>query len=168
MTEYIDKKNNSISIYFFIGLSMIFASFLEIFISDILSFYVSLPISLMVLIYWNMALPRSVGLLWALLAGFTLDIAQEIYLGSHVFLFLMVSYLTQRYFHRLRALYTIQQSIFVAFLVLLYQITLLIFFTELNINIFYELFIVTIVSALLWPIIFGLLRFLRIKFTYNK
>jgi rod shape-determining protein MreD len=66
---------------------MIFASFLEIFISDILSFYVSLPISLMVLIYWNMALPRSVGLLWALLAGFTLDIAQEIYLGSHVFYF---------------------------------------------------------------------------------
>ena len=168
MTEYLDKKNNLLSIYFFIGLTLILSTFLEIYFSNFFKFYVSLPITLMVLIYWNMALPRNIGLFWALLAGFSLDVFQEIYLGSHVFLFLLVSYITQRYFHRLRALFTIQQSIFVAIIVLIYQIILLIFFSKINQEIIFELMGVTILSAFIWPIIYGLLRTLRIRFTYSN
>jgi rod shape-determining protein MreD len=122
----------------------------------------------MVLIYWNMALPKNIGLIWAMIFGFSLDINQEVLLGSHVLLFLFISYLTQRYFHRLRALYTIQQSLFVAIVVLIYQIFLISFLGEFKESIVIELISLTLISALIWPIIFGILRQLRIKFVQSN
>jgi rod shape-determining protein MreD len=100
--------------------------------------------------------------------GFCLDVNQEILLGSHVLLFLLISYLTQRYFHRLRALYMIQQSLFVAVVILIYQIILILFFSEFKGSIFLELILMTVLSAFLWPVIFGILRQLRIKFIQSS
>jgi len=168
MTEYLDKKNNFISVYFFIGITIFFSFLLEIFLSNMFSLSVYLPLTLMVLIYWNMALPKNVGLIWAMMFGFSLDVNQEILLGSHVLLFLFISYLTQRYFHRLRALYTIQQSLFVAIVVLIYQVFLISFLGEFKESIVTELISLTLISALIWPIIFGILRQLRIKFVQSN
>ncbi len=168
MTEYFDKKNNFISVYFFIGIIIFIALVLEIFISNLFDLSVYLPITLMVLIYWNMALPKDIGLIWAMIFGFCLDINKEILLGSHVLLFLLISFLTQRYFHRLRALYMIQQSLFVAIVILIYQIFLVLFFSEFSQSILYELIMMTLLSALLWPVIFGILRQLRIKFVQSS
>ena len=168
MTEYLDKKNNFISVYFFIGITIFFSFLLEIFLSNIFDLSIYLPLTLMVLIYWNMALPKNIGLIWAMIFGFSLDINQEVLLGSHVLLFLFISYLTQRYFHRLRALYTIQQSLFVAIVVLIYQIFLISFLGEFKESIVIELISLTLISALIWPIIFGILRQLRIKFVQSN
>jgi rod shape-determining protein MreD len=168
MTEYLDKRNNFISVYFFIGITIFFSFLLEIFLSNIFNLSVYLPLTLMVLIYWNMALPKNIGLIWAMIFGFSLDINQEVLLGSHVLLFLFISYLTQRYFHRLRALYTIQQSLFVAIVVLIYQIFLISFLGEFKESIVIELISLTLISALIWPIIFGILRQLRIKFVQSN
>ena len=168
MTEYLDKRNNFISVYFFIGITIFFSFLLEIFLSNIFDLSVYLPLTLMVLIYWNMALPKNIGLIWAMIFGFSLDINQEVLLGSHVLLFLFISYLTQRYFHRLRALYTIQQSLFVAIVVLIYQIFLISFLGEFKESIVIELISLTLMSALIWPIIFGILRQLRIKFIQSN
>ena len=168
MTEYLDKKNNFISVYFFIGITIFVSLLLEIFVSNLFNLFVFLPITLMVLIYWNMALPKDIGLIWAMIFGFCLDINQEILLGSHVLLFLLISYLTQRYFHRLRALYMIQQSLFVAIVVLFYQILLILFFSEFKEKILFELIMMTILSAFLWPVVFGILRQLRIKFIQSS
>ena len=168
MTEYLDKKNNFISVYFFIGITIFFSFLLEIFLSNMFDLSVYLPLTLMVLIYWNMALPKNIGLIWAMIFGFSLDINQEVLLGSHVLLFLFISYLTQRYFHRLRALYTIQQSLFVAIVVLIYQIFLISFLGEFKKSIVIELISLTLISALIWPIIFGILRQLRIKFIQSN
>ncbi|MFL2747121.1 MAG: rod shape-determining protein MreD [Gammaproteobacteria bacterium] len=168
MTEYLDKKNNFISVYFFIGITIFFSFLLEIFLSNMFDLSVYLPLTLMVLIYWNMALPKNIGLIWAMIFGFSLDINQEVLLGSHVLLFLFISYLTQRYFHRLRALYTIQQSLFVAIVVLIYQIFLISFLSEFKESIVIELISLTLISALIWPIIFGILRQLRIKFVQSN
>ena len=168
MTEYLDKRNNFISVYFFIGITIFFSFLLEIFLSNIFDLSVYLPLTLMVLIYWNMALPKNIGLIWAMIFGFSLDINQEVLLGSHVLLFLFISYLTQRYFHRLRALYTIQQSLFVAIVVLIYQIFLISFLGEFKESIVIELVSLTLISALIWPIIFGILRQLRIKFVQSN
>jgi rod shape-determining protein MreD len=168
MTEYLDKKNNFISVYFFIGITIFFSFLLEIFLSNMFDLSVYLPLTLMVLIYWNMALPKNIGLIWAMIFGFSLDINQEVLLGSHVLLFLFISYLTQRYFHRLRALYTIQQSLFVAIVVLIYQIFLISFLGEFKKSIVIELISLTLISALIWPIIFGILRQLRIKFVQSN
>ena len=168
MTEYLDKRNNFVSVYFFIGITIFFAFLLEVLVSNFFELSVYLPLTLMVLIYWNMALPKNIGLIWAMIFGFCLDINQEILLGSHVILFLFISYFTQRYFHRLRALYTIQQSLFVAIIVLIYQIFLISFLSEFNDTIIIELVLMTIMAALIWPIIFGILRQLRIKFVQSN
>jgi len=168
MTEYLDKRSNFISVYFFIGITIFFAFLLEVFVSNFFELSVYLPLTLMVLIYWNMALPKNIGLIWAMIFGFCLDINQEILLGSHVILFLFISYFTQRYFHRLRALYTVQQSLFVAIIVLIYQIFLIFFLSEFNDTIIIELVLMTIMAALIWPIIFGILRQLRIKFVQSN
>lgn len=168
MTEYLDKKNNFISVYFFIGITMLVSFLLEIFTSNLFDLSVYLPVTLMVLIYWNMALPKDIGLIWAMIFGFCLDVNKEILLGSHVLLFLLISFLTQRYFHRLRALYMIQQSLFVAVVILIYQIFLILFFSEFRQSIFLELILLTLLSSLLWPVIFGILRQLRIKFVQSS
>ena len=168
MTEYLDKRSNFISVDFFIGITIFFAFLLEVFISNFFEFSVYLPLTLMVLIYWNMALPKNIGLIWAMIFGFCLDINQEILLGSHVILFLFISYFTQRYFHRLRALYTVQQSLFVAIIVLIYQIFLIFFLSEFTNTITIELVLMTVLAALIWPIIFGILRQLRIKFVQSN
>ena len=168
MTEYLDKKNNFISVYFFIGITILVSFLLEIFTSNLFDLSVYLPITLMVLIYWNMALPKDIGLIWAMIFGFCLDINKEILLGSHVLLFLLISFLTQRYFHRLRALYMIQQSLFVAVVILIYQIFLILFFSEFRQSILLELILLTLLSSLLWPVIFGILRQLRIKFVQSS
>ena len=168
MTEYLDKKNNFISVYFFIGIIILVSFLLEIFTSNLFDLSVYLPITLMVLIYWNMALPKDIGLIWAMIFGFCLDVNKEILLGSHVLLFLLISFLTQRYFHRLRALYMIQQSLFVAVVIFVYQIFLILFFSEFRQSILFELILMTVLSSLLWPIIFGILRQLRIKFVQSS
>ena len=168
MTEYLDKKNNFISVYFFIGITILVSFLLEIFTSNLFDLSVYLPITLMVLIYWNMALPKDIGLIWAMIFGFCLDVNKEILLGSHVLLFLLISFLTQRYFHRLRALYMIQQSLFVAVVILIYQIFLILFFSEFKEKILFELIMMTILSAFLWPVVFGILRQLRIKFIQSS
>ena len=168
MTEYLDKRSNFISVYFFIGITIFFGFLLEVLVSNFFELSVYLPLTLMVLIYWNMALPKNIGLIWAMIFGFCLDINQEILLGSHVILFLFISYFTQRYFHRLRALYTVQQSLFVAIIVLIYQIFLIFFLSEFNDTIIIELVLMTIMAALIWPIIFGILRQLRIKFVQSN
>ena len=168
MTEYLDKKNNFISVYFFIGITILVSFLLEIFTSNLFDLSVYLPITLMVLIYWNMALPKDIGLIWAMIFGFCLDVNKEILLGSHVLLFLLISFLTQRYFHRLRALFMIQQSLFVAVVILIYQIFLILFFSEFRQSIFLELILLTVLSSLLWPFIFGILRQLRIKFVQSS
>ena len=168
MTEYLKKKNNFISVYFFIGITILVSFLLEIFTSNLFDLSVYLPITLMVLIYWNMALPKDIGLIWAMIFGFCLDVNKEILLGSHVLLFLLISFLTQRYFHRLRALYMIQQSLFVAVVILIYQIFLILFFSEFRQSIFLELILLTLLSSLLWPVIFGILRQLRIKFVQSS
>ena len=168
MTEYLDKKNNFISVYFFIGITILVSFLLEVFTSNLFDLSVYLPITLMVLIYWNMALPKDIGLIWAMIFGFCLDVNKEILLGSHVLLFLLISFLTQRYFHRLRALYMIQQSLFVAVVILIYQIFLILSFSEFRQSIFLELILLTVLSSLLWPVIFGILRQLRIKFVQSS
>ena len=111
---------------------------------------------------------KNIGLIWAMIFGFCLDINQEILLGSHVILFLFLSHFTQRYFHRLRALYTVQQSLFVAIIVLIYQIFLIFFLSEFSDTIIIELVLMTVMAALIWPIIFGILRQLRIKFVQSN
>ena len=166
MTEFLDQKRPSFPVYITIGLTIIFFAFSEIILRNLVLSFLNIPLTLMCLIYWNMALPKSVGLTWAILCGFILDLSQNLVLGTNVMIFLVSSYLIQRYFHRLRALYRVQQSFIVAGMVFTYQLIFIISFLNFSREILLELILFTVISALIWPVIFGLLRFIRIKFTY--
>ena len=166
MTEFLDQKRPTFPVYITIGLTIIFFVITEIIFRNLFPLFLNIPLTLMCLIYWNMALPKSVGLTWAILCGFILDLSQNLILGSNVMIFLVSSYLIQRYFHRLRALYRVQQSLIVAGMVFTYQTIFIFSFLNFSYEIIVELLLFTIISALIWPVIFGLLRFIRIKFTY--
>ena len=166
MTEFLDQKRPTFPVYITIGLTIIFFAITEIIFRNLFPLFLNIPLTLMCLIYWNMALPKSVGLTWAILCGFILDLSQNLVLGSNVMIFLVSSYLIQRYFHRLRALYRVQQSFIVAGMVFTYQMIFIFSFLNFSNEIIVELLLFTIISALIWPVIFGLLRFIRIKFTY--
>ena len=166
MTEFLDQKRRTLPIYFTIGISILIFSVLEIILRNSIPLFLNIPLTLMCLIYWNMALPKSVGLFWAILAGFILDVSQDIILGSNVLIFLISSYLIQRYFHRLRALFRIQQSLIVAAMVFIYQITFIFFLLNFSFEVFKEVIFLTFISLITWPIIYGILRFIRIRFTY--
>lgn len=166
MTEFLDQKRPTFPVYITIGLTIIFFAITEIIFRNLFPLFLNIPLTLMCLIYWNMALPKSVGLTWAILCGFILDLSQNLILGSNVMIFLVSSYLIQRYFHRLRALYRVQQSLIVAGMVFTYQMIFIFSFLNFSNEIIVELLLFTIISALIWPVIFGLLRFIRIKFTY--
>lgn len=166
MTEFLDQKRKTLPIYFTIGISILIFSVLEIILRNSIPLFLNIPLTLMCLIYWNMALPKSVGLFWAILAGFILDVSQDIILGSNVLIFLISSYLIQRYFHRLRALFRIQQSLIVAAMVFIYQITFIFFLLNFSFEVFKEVIFLTFISLITWPIIYGILRFIRIRFTY--
>ena len=166
MTEFLDQKRKTLPIYFTIGISILIFSVFEIILRNSIPLFLNIPLTLMCLIYWNMALPKSVGLFWAILAGFILDVSQDIILGSNVLIFLISSYLIQRYFHRLRALFRIQQSLIVAAMVFIYQITFIFFLLNFSFEVFKEVIFLTIIALITWPIIYGILRFIRIRFTY--
>ena len=166
MTEFLDQKRKTLPIYFTIGISILIFSFFEIILRNSIPLFLNIPLTLMCLIYWNMALPKSVGLFWAILAGFILDVSQDIILGSNVLIFLISSYLIQRYFHRLRALFRIQQSLIVAAMVFIYQIIFIFFLLNFSFEVFKEVIFLTFISLITWQIIYGILRFIRIRFTY--
>ena len=168
MNSLDDKKPSIFNFYFFVGLSLIVASIAEVLLNDFLLSRLTLPLTLMTLIYWNVATPRNIGFFWTMLSGFILDILLGYLLGIHVVIFLLTSYFSQRYFHRFRALFRLQQSLIVAIIVFIYQIYFIIISNNFTLSIIFELLILAIISSLFWPIIYGVLRYLRIKLTYGQ
>ena len=166
MTEFLDQKKSTFPIYITIGISILSFLIFEIILRNSIPLFLNVPLTLMCLIYWNMALPKSVGLFWAILTGFILDVSQDIILGSNVLIFLVSSYLIQRYFHRLRALFRIQQSLIVAAMVFMYQIIFIFFLSYFSLEVLLEVLFLTFIALITWPIVYGILRFIRIRFTY--
>jgi rod shape-determining protein MreD len=114
---------------------------------------------LLVLVYWGMAFPRRVGILVAFLAGLFLDVLQHQLLGQNALALAAAMFIVLQIYPRMRVYPLWQQAVVVAFLVGLTRF--------LNIwiqgaigfppgNSLYWLPIVT--SALLWPVVYHILR----------
>ncbi len=168
MSDYFEKKPSFFGINLLTSLTLISASIFEIILTSLSGLRLSIPITLMFLIYWNVATPTNIGFISIIFSAFILDLYLGYYLGSNVIIFLITSYLTQRYFHRFRALFRIQQSLIVALMVLLYQLIIISIFNSFSVSIILELLLLTFLCAILWPIIYGLLRYMRIKLTYGS
>jgi rod shape-determining protein MreD len=77
-----------------------------------------------VLIYWSLIAPRRYGLLTALWMGLALDTLSGALLGQHALALLIVVYLSQRFYLRIRVFPMSQLALTVILLLSVYQFTL--------------------------------------------
>jgi rod shape-determining protein MreD len=156
------------------GLLVIALTFVVAMVLAILPLPDSVPIELgylrpqwvvLVLIYWVIALPDRGGILAAWSIGLIVDVLLGSLLGQHGVAFILVAYIASSLYQRLRMFSLWQQSMIVFAIVGLNQ--LINFWIESIVgigewNLWYLLS--SVVSALLWPSVFLLLRYCRRQF----
>jgi rod shape-determining protein MreD len=80
--------------------------------------------AVVVLLYWSLVAPRRYGLLTALWLGLALDTLSGALLGQHALALLIVVYLSQRFYFRIRVFPVSQLAVTVVLLLTTYQFTL--------------------------------------------
>ncbi len=119
-----------------------------------------------VLIYWAMTLPGSVGLFAGFFFGLIMDIALGSLLGQHALGLTLVSYIVLKNHQKLRLYPLIQQGVIIMFILMIEQVIYLWIYGISNQaphNTFVH-FIPAITSMLLWPWLFVLMRDIRRRF----
>lgn len=120
----------------------------------------------LVIIYWVIALPHRIGIMVAWFTGLLLDVLLGSLLGQHGIAFILIAYIASSIYQRLRMFAVWQQSLIVFGTIGLCEL----------INFWIENFVglsewtlwyllPAFVSALVWPWVFLVLRFLR-RFFY--
>jgi rod shape-determining protein MreC len=120
----------------------------------------------LVVIYWAMALPHKIGLASAWALGFFVDVLEGSLLGLNGLVLALVTYLALSLYQRLRMFTMLQQASTVFMLVGIHQLVSFWILTVSNQNTSPNLmFLVSAVtSAIIWPIVFYILRYLRRTF----
>lgn len=119
----------------------------------------------LVLIYWCMALPHRVGIGWAWVLGLALDVMRGALFGEHALGLALVAFLVTQQHQKLRVMPRLQQALGVLVLVMLMQFT--VWWIEGitgHARHSWEYWAPSITSALLWPLVFPMLRRLRRRY----
>lgn len=117
----------------------------------------------LVLIYWVMALPYRVGIGSAWVAGLVLDILEGSILGLNALALVIIAYITLTLHRRLRMFSLFQQSGLIVALVGL-NLTIshwLQIATGQTVSSSLDFLFASLTSALVWPLLFQILRQLR-------
>ena len=112
----------------------------------------------LLVIYWSLSAPRIAGLLFAWLCGLAIDLLKGTTLGQHALAFLLVSFLTHKFQLRIRVFPLSQQTLTVLFLLLAYEV--LVWYTDGVLGhpvTTWARWIPVLTSALLWPVLVGIL-----------
>lgn len=121
------------------------------------------------LIYWAMALPERIGVTIAWLAGLMLDVAHGSVMGQHALGLVIVIWVINMQYQRLRVASLLQQAIVVFFLLFLNQLLVLWVSGIMGkAPDSWLYFVPSLTGALLWPWIFIILRDLRRKFGHRE
>ena len=160
------SKSNSLWIYF----SLIISLFIDLYLFSG-SVLIWKPLfTLLFLIYWNMALPNKVGIIEALVFGMILDLSTGTVLGIHAVMFVLITYVCQRFFYQFRVSPLWQQATVLFFLFFIFkQVFAFDFFgSQKELSLTDSSYLLTsllfaITSALAWPPIFFILRWYRRK-----
>ena len=121
------------------------------------------------LIYWNLALPDRIGIMAALLFGIFVDLLEGSLLGLHGILFVLITYVCQRFFYQFRVSPLWQQSFILFFLFILYKQVFALDFMNTNQDLtnlsdssfFMHSFLFALFSAFIWSPLFLTLRYYR-------
>lgn len=121
--------------------------------------------TLLVLLYWSLALPQRIGVGIAWLTGLFQDVLTATLLGQHAMAYAIASYLIIKLHQRLRLHPLWQQSLSILILLMLSQ--LIIFWVNGIIGRPVQSWLYwmpSVIGALLWPLVFVVLRGLRRAF----
>ncbi len=124
------------------------------------------PLLMLVLIYWSLAFPNQINLTYAFVFGIIMDILLMMPLGYNAFLYTITIYLIIIYYPQIR-LHSYWNKMF-SLLIILIPYFIMSTFTNNMLNIEYNLLEVLtsiIISVLIWPLLFSVLRFIRLKYT---
>jgi len=124
------------------------------------------PILLLVLIYCTLAYPESINLAYAFVSGLILDILLIMPLGYNALCFTITIYLIMMYYPQIR-LQSNWNKMFSLLLILIpffLSSTLMNSILKINYNIV-DVAISIVLSVIIWPSLFNMLRFIRQKYT---
>ena len=122
------------------------------------------------MIYWVMAMPEFVGLMMAWVFGLLLDVAQGTILGQHAMGLVLVIWIVEMTYLRIRVASLLQQAL-VIFVLLLAKLLLALWVSGLigqapeNIALY---LLPAFTGALIWPWLFIVLRDLRRRYTLTN
>jgi rod shape-determining protein MreD len=116
----------------------------------------------LVLIYWTLAIPDRAGVGMAFSVGLFTDALTGRSLGQHALAYVVLSYLVLRWYRRLRLYPVVQQSLWVLLLLLVSQLLILWTQNAKNAIALSGLYwLPSFSGALVWPLVYALLRRLR-------
>lgn len=120
-----------------------------------------------VIIYWCLAIPERIGVLFAWTIGLLLDVLHGAILGQHAIGLAFVAYVSVLYHQQVRVFPLVQQSLVVGSLVFLYLGAMLLTYNFLGSRPYASLYLLgAVTSALLWPWAYIVLRDVRRKTTF--
>ena len=155
---------------FWIYISLMISLFMDLYLfSDSIVSWKPL-FTLLFLIYWNMALPDKVGITEALFFGLILDLSTGTVLGMHAFMFVLITYICQRFFYQFRVSPLWQQATILFFLFFIFKQVFAfdLYNMQKEISLTDSSYLVTsflfaAISAITWPPLFFILRWYRRK-----
>lgn len=121
---------------------------------------------LMVILYWVLALPDRLGVVFAFLMGLLMDVLIGYPLGIQGALFAILAYIGLSWHKRIRNYQPLQQAGLVFLILLLYLVLKQILWSFWGRPVFdHPWFLLpAFTSALLWPLVYFTLRSLRIRY----
>jgi rod shape-determining protein MreD len=154
-------KNNAPHNGFVIVITMIVAVMLTLMpLPEALTFYRPEWVVLG-LIYWAMALPHRIGIVSGWLTGLLMDITLGGALGIQAFSYALVVYLIVRFHLQLRQQPLWQQALFILSVVAMVHIIKMLFVRP---DISAIIWMPVIISTLIWPLVYAVLRKIRRSF----
>lgn len=119
----------------------------------------------LVIIYWIIATPSMYNFFVIWFIGLITDVAVGSILGMNALMYVFLSFIVKKLYKSLRYFTVIQQSMIVLILMVI-KITFLLWIDAmLNIDIYSpSMYWTTLTSALVWPIIFFSLRYIRRRY----
>jgi len=123
----------------------------------------------LVLIYWALAMPEQIGVTVAWFVGLILDVTQGAIIGQHAVGLVLVVFVINTQYQRIRVFSLAQQALVVLLLLLIKQ-ALVLWVSGMvgqapDIGLY---FLPALTGAILWPWLFIILRDLRRRFTVSR
>ena len=124
---------------------------------------------LLIVIYWAIAVPSNSKLALAFMTGIIVDIVYGQTLGISSLFYVLLIYIILRLYNSLRYMTIAQQAVVLFIFIIIKQHLLVWAYFIIDRNIDYQALLVgSLMTALVWPLIYYALRFIRRKFNIGS